>query len=390
VIRIGILQCRLQVRLRLPPELLLEAQHAERVEQIGIHRMLGEPFLGLLDQRQRLARHRAIGIAADQAAIPMRLQTVFDDALGVIGAAKLREIQRRLRRNARRAAFFRGQLAPEAVQRIGIVTALGQQRFTRHLLESGGQHGMDGVALFQGARQTQHLAPVLQMLMRTQGNALRLNLPRALRLQLRDLLQRTFRIARVDQQFGHRHKLRLLTIGRGDFGHPRIAALGLLHPVCGTGTDQRGRLALRFPSLGFARLALRMAKAPGKEAFHCLAQRRGCLQDAVTLAIRRSTRRHPGHMVEKAHHKMQHHKRRQQRRQHEIERHLHPVRRVEQHDVAKVQFRKQCQPDGGGKQERDPEYPAHAHSLPEPRTAARLSASVGTCSVPTIARTCDS
>ncbi|TJZ99108.1 hypothetical protein FA950_30685, partial [Bacillus thuringiensis] len=65
------------------------------------------------------------------------------------------------------------------------------------------------------------------------------------------------------QQFGHRHKLRLLTIGRGHFGHPRVAALGLLHAVRGTGTDQRGRLALRLPRLGFSRLALRMAEAAG-------------------------------------------------------------------------------------------------------------------------------
>ena len=128
--------------------------------------------------------------------------------------------------------------------------------------------------------------------------------------------------------------------------------------------NQGSSFALCLPGLGFARLALGVAKAARKQAFHCLAQRSRSLQDTVALTIRSSARRHARYMVEQPHDQMQHHERHQQRSQHEVERHLHPIRRVEQYDVAQIELGKQRQPNGGGKQQRNPEYPAHAHSLP--------------------------
>ncbi|MCY1362904.1 hypothetical protein D9M69_496440 [compost metagenome] len=119
--------------------------------------MRGQPFLGLLDLRQRMAGHRAVGVAQHQAAVPVDLERVLDDAAGFVLTAQRGKVARGGLGDARGAALVGGQRAPEFAEGVGIVAALVEHGLDRHLLEPQRQHRMQRVALLQRARQAQYL-----------------------------------------------------------------------------------------------------------------------------------------------------------------------------------------------------------------------------------------
>src|SRR6185503_811992 len=80
-------EARLDVALRLAPELLAHAQLAEREQERGVARMLAQPLLGALDLRQR-ARPRGFPVERHEARVPFALERLLDDRLRFGGAAE--------------------------------------------------------------------------------------------------------------------------------------------------------------------------------------------------------------------------------------------------------------------------------------------------------------
>src|SRR5215470_1456541 len=71
-------EARLEIRLRLAPELRALAQHAERVQQHRVLAVLGEPALRLLELTRRVGGP-ALGVERGEVRVPMPLEATRED-----------------------------------------------------------------------------------------------------------------------------------------------------------------------------------------------------------------------------------------------------------------------------------------------------------------------
>src|SRR5262249_17850108 len=93
-------ETRFQVALRLPPELALHAQPAERQQELGLAGPLFQPLLSTLEALERVPVE-AFAVEQRERAVPVALEGVLDDAVRLAAVAELHESPRRGRRHLR-------------------------------------------------------------------------------------------------------------------------------------------------------------------------------------------------------------------------------------------------------------------------------------------------
>ena len=91
---------------------------------------------------------------------------------------------------------------------------VAQQIFRRDLPQTHRDRRMQRLALFQRLDELQHLAPVLQLLLRAQRDLLRVQTPAALRLHFGQRDERAVGVAAVGAHVGGRHQARVLPVAR--------------------------------------------------------------------------------------------------------------------------------------------------------------------------------
>src|SRR5262245_42400533 len=80
-------EARVEIVLRFAPQSLPGAQASQRQQQRRIPGLVLEPALGALDASDRVAP-LALGVQADEFAVPARLERVLDDAVSPVAATQ--------------------------------------------------------------------------------------------------------------------------------------------------------------------------------------------------------------------------------------------------------------------------------------------------------------
>jgi hypothetical protein len=182
-------------------------------------------------------------------------------------------------------------------QRLGVVAALLEHRFHGHLLQAQRQHRVQRVALLQRARQSQDLAPVLQMLMRAQCNTLHVDLAATLFLQLGDRRQAPS-ASRASTSSSAIETSRACSRSGSVTCAIQASRRSDSCIRCATGAHQRGGLRLLGPRLGFMGSAFGTGKTSREQILDRLAHGRLRLAHAAALAIGGGTLRHLRQMPE--------------------------------------------------------------------------------------------
>ena len=210
---------------------------------------------------------------------------------------------------------------------------------------------MQRVALVEDAHQAQHFGPVARLLVGLHRPLQRVDVALAAGVEFGHRFQRGFRLVLVDQQLGDRHQARGLEGGVVDgAGQPGVSARRFAHAVRGAGADQ-GRQAGVLGQFGGAhRRLFGMAEAAFEQGFQGLTQAAVGFALALAEAVFGHALGHAEGGAHRPHQAVQ--QQEQQRRQHheQVERHVDPVRRIEEHHVAGIEARGHGDADRRGHQ----------------------------------------
>jgi hypothetical protein len=170
-------------------------------------------------------------------------------------------------------------------------------------------------------------------------------------VQFGDGFQRSFGLMVVDQQLRDRHQARgFQRIVVGDAGEPAVAAHRFTHAVRGARTDQCGQAGI-FRQLGCLHGGFfGVAEAPFEQGLERIAQTLVGFPLALAQAVGRHAARHVQCGAERTRHAVHQHEQQHGQNHEQVQRHVDPVRRIEQHHVAGIKARGDGNANGRGHQ----------------------------------------
>ncbi|CFO41713.1 Uncharacterised protein [Bordetella pertussis] len=190
----------LQIAFRLPPQLSVPAQQAQRRQQVGIGRTLLQPGLGL----GKAVRHLG-GIAAriggHQRGVELDRHRGLENARGLVGLARVLEGGSAGQRDVRQQPLIALEVFPDGAPLVH-GHACAQARGARAVDQLLGLGLADGIAPQQAARQHEHALVMLQGRLGAQQQAHGVQMARAAVLQRLQQVQRLLGAPLVQQHVG--------------------------------------------------------------------------------------------------------------------------------------------------------------------------------------------